>query len=86
MKKKVLIGIIIVVVAWISMLTIDCVLPTIFDKKPIFCFSGNMEKDGGSGTYQGLGYSIKIKGFFIEKQEIYSTELNLFNIFKFELE
>lgn len=61
------------------MIFTDLLLPVKFNKKPIFSFWSEKEKDGGSGTYNGLGYSITIKGNFTpeEKANIYYTQLKV---------
>lgn len=38
-------------------------------KKPIFAIPTNTYDDGGSGTYQGLGYSFEIEGNFLPDDE-----------------
>jgi len=43
-----------------------------------------MADDGGSGIYQGLGYSVEIKGIFLAVEEeprgVTETTINLFGI------
>jgi len=48
--------------------TIDYLRVNYAFKTPIFCICTMMMKDGGSGTYVGLGYSFDIKGNFIPEE------------------
>lgn len=81
--KKIFVPLLVILAIWIFLLGTDCLLPTLFNKKPVFSIWTVKEKDGGSGVYQGLGYSIKIKGNFMPEHEnnIYYTQIKIFNIF-----
>lgn len=60
-SRKVLFGIVIVIVVlWSIIFIIDYARCTNF-KEPIFVISGETADDGGSGTYYGLGYRVEIE-------------------------
>jgi len=69
-KKSVIIVIIILLALWIAMGLIDFFRVSSFDK-PIFCRLDveNSFDDGGSGKYNGLGYSFDITGNFNPEDE-----------------
>ena len=68
MKKKILIPIIIVIIAWLTIGLIDFNSVRLFER-PTFCILINGEDDGGSGQYVGLGYSFDIEGNFMPDDE-----------------
>lgn len=53
---------------WIILGTVDYPRVKNF-KRPIFSIPLSTADDGGSGTYQGLGYSFEIKGNFMPEDE-----------------
>ena len=63
-KKKILIGIIVVVVLWLAAGVVDFMLVKSYHK-PIFCIGVDLADDGGSGKYVGLGYSFELEGGFM---------------------
>ena len=63
-KKKVLVGIIYVIVLWIVVAAVDFLRVHSYHK-PIFCVGKDLADDGGSGKYVGLGYSFDIEGNFM---------------------
>lgn len=65
-KKKIIIAI--VILAWLSIFVTDFVKVRDFEK-PIFCVLVNGADDGGSGTYLGLGYWVRIEGNFVTENE-----------------
>lgn len=67
-KKKIAIGIICAVVAWVVIGVIDFTMVNSFHK-PVFCVGAELADDGGSGTYVGLGYSFDIEGNFMPEAE-----------------
>ncbi|MEG1647748.1 MAG: hypothetical protein RR325_03175 [Bacilli bacterium] len=89
MKKKIIkifiISVVALLVVWLSLLITDSLLSICFNKKPIFATAdvNTIQKDGGSGLYKGLGYSLKIKGTSSatsnELFNIYYTEIKIFN-------
>lgn len=63
-KKKVLVGIICVIVLWIVVAAVDFLRVHSYHK-PIFCVGKDLADDGDSGKYVGLGYSFDIEGNFM---------------------
>lgn len=68
MKKKVLIPLLIAVLLWMAAGAVDIFRVSSFEK-PLFCVPGVTADDGGSGHYQGLGYSFEIEGNFLPEAE-----------------
>lgn len=68
MKKKIAVGIICAVVAWVVIGVIDFTMVNSYHK-PVFCVGAELADDGGSGTYVGLGYSFDIEGNFMPEAE-----------------
>ena len=68
MKKKVLIPLLIAVLLWLAAGTVD-ILRVLAFEKPVFCAPCVTADDGGSGHYQGLGYSFDIEGNFLPEDE-----------------
>ena len=68
MKKKVLIPLLIAVLLWLAVGTMDILRVAAFEK-PVFCAPCETADDGGSGHYQGLGYSFDIEGNFMPEDE-----------------
>lgn len=63
MKKslKILIGVIVaIIILWGIIFFIDYSRCSNF-KEPIFVVAGETADDGGSGTYYGLGYKVKME-------------------------
>lgn len=50
-------------------------------EKPIFAIWTRACKDGGSGTYTGIGYSIEIEGNFMPEDELPGVTHARFKIF-----
>lgn len=63
-KKRILIGILAVVVLWLAAGAVDFMLVTNY-RKPVFCIGIDLADDGGSGRYVGLGYSFELEGGFM---------------------
>lgn len=68
MKKEVLVPLLIAVLLWLSAVTVDVFRVSSFEK-PLFCAPCVTADDGGSGRYQGLGYSFDIEGNFMPEDE-----------------
>ena len=68
MKKKALIPLLIAVLLWLAAGTVDILRVSSFEK-PVFCAPCVTADDGGSGDYQGLGYSFDIEGNFLPEDE-----------------
>ena len=60
MKKVVIIVLAILIILWGIIFFIDYSRCSHF-KEPIFVVAGVTADDGGSGTYYGLGYKVKIE-------------------------
>ncbi len=73
MQKKIIIILLVIIFIWFAVIFIDFIMPVKYNRKPLFTFGGEKEKDGGSGLYEGLLYSITIKGNFNPEQE---TKIN----------
>jgi len=59
--KKILLCIVcILVICWLAMFTTDFIRSSAL-KNPVFAQTRATADDGGSGTYQGLGYKIEVK-------------------------
>lgn len=67
--KKVLITILAIFVIWVIVGTVDYLRVASFEK-PIFSIPILTVDDGGSGTYQGFGYSFEIKGNSMPEDEL----------------
>lgn len=80
--KKIILYLLILLTLWLSLVITDTILPICFNHKPLFCYWKEKEKDGGSGLYQGLGYTIRIKGNFMPEQNnlVNYVQLKIFNI------
>lgn len=67
MLKKRLIAIILLflILLPISLGCIDYIRIKKFEKPKFTFITKDLQKDGGSGTFIGLGYSVKIKGNFM---------------------
>lgn len=81
MKKKKYLKFTLLVVIIIFLLgSIDYYKVSSLKEKPLFCIGTHLEKDGGSGTYIGLGYAYKIKSVFIQKEEVDTYEFYILGI------
>ena len=61
--KKVLFRILcILVVCWLAMFITDYIRSSTLNA-PVFAFTRATADDGGSGTYQGLGYKVEVKKY-----------------------
>ena len=60
-----------ILVLWTAIGGVDYFRVSNFER-PIFCLldAENSYDDGGSGTYNGLGYSFEIKGNFMPDDEL----------------
>ncbi|ADU28687.1 hypothetical protein [Evansella cellulosilytica] len=67
--KIIFVIILAVILLWVISGIIDFSLVNGFEKKPIFAIPTVTADDGGSGTYQGLGYSFEIEGDFMSVDE-----------------
>ncbi len=70
-KQKLLLLVVSLACLWVMIGIIDFSRIHSFER-PIFCVlpSSQAMKDGGSGTYVGLGYSFEIKGNFMPEDEL----------------
>ncbi len=72
------------VLIWSALIITDGVVTSNFHKKPIFASAdkNTIEKDGGSGVYKGLGYSITLRGRLSADTHfyVYKTEIKVFGI------
>lgn len=66
---------------WVVILGTDYWRTTHEFEKPIFARWTKAFKDGGSGTYTGIGYSIEIKGNFMPEDEFPGVTHAKFMIF-----
>ena len=66
--KRIVIAIFAVVALWMCIGITDFALVHNY-QKPIFCRAGDLEQDGGSGEYIGLGYSFYIEGNFMPEEK-----------------
>lgn len=69
MKKRIMIGMSIVITLWIGMGLTDFLRVKSFER-PLFCWGTEIYKDGGSGHYAGLGYAFDITGNFMPEDEL----------------
>lgn len=70
MKKKIwLILAAVTVLLWLAAGAADYCRVSAFEK-PLFCIPTDTFDDGGSGRYQGLGYSFDIRGSFLPEDEL----------------
>ncbi|MDD7643699.1 MAG: hypothetical protein PUK75_14750 [bacterium] len=67
-KKKIIISVVCAIVLWIAIGIIDYSRVHSFEK-PIFCVGTELADDGGSGKYDGFGYSFDIIGNFMPEDE-----------------
>lgn len=67
--KVIIITLIILFVLWITLSLVDYFRVKSFEK-PIFSVPVQTADDGGSGKYQGIGYSFEIKGNFMPEDEL----------------
>lgn len=79
--KNIVLTTLFLVILWAFMLGTDYWRTTHDFAKPIFARSTNGFDDGGSGTYQGIGYSIEIKGNFMPEDELPGVKHAQFMIF-----
>lgn len=54
---------------WFAMAATDLLRLKSFEL-PIFARGTELQKDGGSGTYQGLGWRIDLEGNFMPEDEL----------------
>lgn len=66
--KRIVIAILAVLVLWLCVGITDFALVHNY-QKPIFCRGVDLEQDGGSGEYAGLGYSFYIEGNFMPEEK-----------------
>lgn len=59
-KRKMWIPLIVLLVLWLGMFATDYRMSTTL-RKPVFVVPVETADDGGSGTYQGLGYSVTLE-------------------------
>ncbi len=64
-KKRLLCIILIVLFLWLAAAVTDGWRVCRQGEKPIFCLPVQTADDGGSGHYQGLGYSFDLAGNFL---------------------
>lgn len=63
--KGLLITILILLIVWVAFFVTDAYRVFSRHEKPVFCLAAATADDGGSGTYEGLGYSFKLGGNFL---------------------
>lgn len=82
MKKKVIIGVAIIVLlaAWGGISYSDYTDVAISFDKPQFCITTMTADDGGSGKYIGLGYSFDLDGH-LESNGKYEVDKYTYKIF-----
>jgi len=70
--KRFIIVILIVITILLTMGVVDYQISTHGFEKPIFARlnTETSKKDGGSGTYDGIGYSIEINGNFMPEDKL----------------
>ncbi|NLL63927.1 MAG: hypothetical protein GX241_06845 [Ruminococcaceae bacterium] len=68
MKKKIVTIVLVFILLWIIAMVVDCIKVESFEK-PIFSRPILATDDGGSGHYQGFGYSFDIKGNFMPEDK-----------------
>lgn len=68
--RNIAVVIVIILVIWAVIITMDYRRVCHGFEKPIFAISKNTADDGGSGIYRGLGYSFEIKGYFMPEDEL----------------
>ena len=69
------------VIVWGIMIVTDYYQTTHNFEKPVFAIWTKKIKDGGSGTYTGVGYSIEIEGNFMPEDELPGVTHVRFSIF-----
>ena len=69
--KKIFVFIMILLILWISVLAVDYYRVVNLYDKPMFALLSKETalKDGGSGSYYGLGYRYDIEGKFMTEDE-----------------
>lgn len=88
MKKSVkiiFISLLSILLIWIFIIVFDFIRINRKVQKPLFIISEKTIDDGGSGLYQGLGYSVYIEGNFMPEDEFYGitrSDYELFGIYK----
>ena len=83
-KKKLFILLLIVLILWLLMGTVDFLRVNSFEK-PIFCIVTDGADDGGSGHYQGLGYAFTLEGNFMPEAELPGVTKYTYQIFGFQI-
>lgn len=80
--KIVMYVIIVIIVLWGIIFLIDYTRCSNF-KEPIFVIAGVTADDGGSGTYHGLGYKVKVEKEISAKcgPELVKVEMYMFDKF-----
>jgi hypothetical protein len=63
--KIIIISFISILLIWIFIITFDFIRVTKKIEMPLFIISEETMDDGGSGLYQGLGYSVDLEGNFM---------------------
>lgn len=80
--KRLLTVILILGIVWIAFLVTDYIQVFSRREMPVFCLPTITADDGGSGTYQGLGYRFEIEGEFLSAEGtpagVTSAEMLLF--------
>ena len=84
MKKKLLLPALLLILLWFAAGTVDVLRVTAFEK-PLFSVPCVTADDGGSGHYQGLGYSFDIKGNFLPEDEFPGVTAYSLRIFGAEI-
>lgn len=69
MKKKIITGVMLIVILWLGIGMVDFFRVKSFEK-PFFCIPAQTYDDGGSGHYVGFGYSFDITGNFMPEEEL----------------
>jgi hypothetical protein len=83
--KTILIPLFSILLIWIFIITFDFIRVTRKIEMPLFIISEETMDDGGSGLYQGLGYSVDLEGNFMPNDEFPGITKATFKLFgKFE--
>lgn len=86
MKKKLIIIILLAFALWVSAGVTDYFRVRAFER-PVFCvITDPAYQDGGSGRYNGLGYSFDIKGNFMPEDELPGVTEYTYYLFGNELQ
>ena len=85
-KKSIILAVVFIIVLWIATGIVDYIRVSHFER-PVFCLLDieNSYDDGGSGKYNGLGYSFDIMGNFMPEDEYPGVTEYTYYLFGFEV-